>query len=133
MHCGAILKCKTRCHALIICVPAPSAKKAAFRSGCSLADLLRLAAARERVEHFPEFPACCNSISGAVGGGGGGWRAGCIMRSRSVKGVIIFLGLRGFAQATPTCWKSVAGSFCRLRTPGHTHRKRPDNSCILRI
>lgn len=72
MHCGAILKCKTRCHALIICVPAPSTKKAAFRSGCSLADLLRLAAARERVEHFPEFPACCNSISGGVGGGGGG-------------------------------------------------------------
>lgn len=127
MHCGAILKCKTHCHALIIRVSAPSAKKAAFHAACLLADLLRLGVSRTSQSSLHAATAFQGVWVEAVEGGVHNEESLC-------EGGYYFPGtMRGFAQATPICWKSVAGSFRRLRTPGHTHRKLPDNSCILRI
>lgn len=42
------------------------APKAAFRAGCSLADLLRLAVTCEHVEHFPRVPEATGGQGGKV-------------------------------------------------------------------
>lgn len=112
MHCGLFWNVKpTVMLWLSMYLPQAwmRAPRAAFRAGCSLADLLRLAVTCERVEHFPRVPKATGGLGGGLLQQHFGGHFMCIHNAvLFCEGVIIFPG--------PSCWKSVAGRFCCLKT-----------------